>query len=334
VTRGPDRFRMPTSLKKKNKSLSILKPNHIYLGVDGGGTSTRAVLIDADQNLVSQGSSGASNPLRVGVEVAVEHICQAIDQACDRAELSRADIVAAEFGVAGVRREDLRLSLKNRLLREMSTKTLDVVPDTEIALFGATEGKAGLVVIAGTGSNCIGQNQRGERATAGGWGPLAGDEGGAAGIARRALQSIAKAFDGRGKPTVLSEKAVHYFRVQNVEDVGTAIYGANMTNERIAGFAKYVIEAAKEGDQVAADLIKEAGRELGIAAIAVVRKLKLEKTKFVVSYVGGIFHAGELLLKPLLSTIRSAAPRAFLAPPKFPPVMAAAKLAFRLSGGK
>ncbi|HEV7645258.1 MAG TPA: BadF/BadG/BcrA/BcrD ATPase family protein [Pyrinomonadaceae bacterium] len=325
---------MPGRQEKKKKSRSILKPNRIYLGVDGGGTSTRAVLIDQDQNQVSEGTGGASNPLRVGVEVAVEHICQAIDQACDRADLSRADIVAAEFGIAGVRREDLRLSLKNRLLKEMATKTLDVVPDTEIALYGATEGKAGLVVIAGTGSNCLGQNEKGERANAGGWGPLAGDEGGAAGIARRALQSIAKAFDGRAKPTVLSEKAVQYFRVQNVEDVGTAIYGANMTNERIAGFARYVIEAAKEGDKVAVELIKEAGRELGIAAIAVVEKLKLQKSKFVVSYVGGIFNAGDLLLKPLLETIRTAAPKAFLAPPKFPPVVAAAKMAFRHANGK
>ncbi len=325
---------MPGRQEKKIKSRSILKPNRIYLGVDGGGTSTRAVLIDQDQNQVSEGTGGASNPLRVGVEIAVEHICQAIDQACDRADLSRADIVAAEFGIAGVRREDLRLSLKNRLLKEMTTKTLNVVPDTEIALYGATEGKAGLVVIAGTGSNCLGQNEKGERASAGGWGPLAGDEGGAAGIARRALQAIAKAFDGRARPTVLSEKAVQYFRVQNVEDVGTAIYGANMTNERIAGFARFVIEAAKEGDKVAVELIKEAGRELGIAAIAVVEKLKLRKSKFVVSYVGGIFNAGDMLLKPLLETIRTAAPRAFLAPPKFPPVVAAAKMAFRHANGK
>jgi N-acetylglucosamine kinase-like BadF-type ATPase len=325
---------MPGRQEKKIKSRSILKPNRIYLGVDGGGTSTRAVLIDQDQNQISEGTGGASNPLRVGVEIAVEHICQAIDQACDRADLSRGDIVAAEFGIAGVRREDLRLSLKNRLLREMATKTLDVVPDTEIALYGATEGKAGLVVIAGTGSNCLGQNEKGERASAGGWGPLAGDEGGAAGIARRALQAIAKAFDGRAKPTVLSEKAVQYFRVQNVEDVGTAIYGANMTNERIAGFARYVIEAAKEGDKVAVELIKEAGRELGIAAIAVVEKLKLQKSKFVVSYVGGIFNAGDMLLKPLLETIRAAAPKAFLAPPKFPPAVAAAKMAFIYANGK
>lgn len=325
---------MPSSAEKKKKSRSIFKPNRIYLGVDGGGTSTRAVLIDQDQTVISEGRGGASNPLRVGVDKAVENICQALDQACDRADLSRADIVAAEFGIAGVRREDLRLSLKNRLLREMSTGTLDVVPDTEIALYGATEGKAGLVVIAGTGSNCLGQNEKGERAAAGGWGPLAGDEGGAAGIARRALQAIAKAFDGRAKPTTLSEKAVQYFRVQTVEDVGTAIYGANMTNERIAGFARYVIEAAKEGDEVAAGLIWEAGRELGIAAAAVAHKLKLEKRKFVVSCVGGIFNAKELLFAPLLETIRMTAPKAFLAPPKFPPVIAAAKMAFRFLNGK
>ncbi len=325
---------MPTRAVKKKKKRSILRPGRIYLGVDGGGTRTRAVLIDEDQKIISEGSGGASNPLRVGLERSVENICAAVDLACDAADLSRSEIAAAEFGIAGVRREDIRLSLKRRMLTEMYTRSLDVVSDTEIALYGATEGKAGLVVIAGTGSNCLGQNNKGEKAAAGGWGPLAGDEGGAAGIARRALQAIAKASDGRAKPTALSEKAVQYFRVQNVEDVGTAIYGANMTNERIAGFARYVIEAAREKDKVAKELVEEAGMELGAAANAVIRKLKLQKETFVVSYVGGIFSAGELILGPLLKTIRRTAPRAFLAPPKYAPALAAAKMALAYSNNK
>jgi N-acetylglucosamine kinase-like BadF-type ATPase len=319
---------MPADAVKKKDKRSLLKPKRIYLGVDGGGTRTRAILMDESQKIISEGSDGASNPLRVGVDKAVENIFQAVDQACDKANLSHSDIAAAEFGIAGVRREDIRMSLKRRLLETMYTRALDVVPDTEIALYGATEGKAGLVVIAGTGSNCLGQNDKGERAAAGGWGPLAGDEGGAAGIARRALQAIAKASDGRGRETELSEKAVNYFRVQNVEDVGTAIYAANMTNERIAGFARCVIEAAKDRDKVAVALIEEAGHELGIAATAVVKKLKLQKKKFVVSYVGGIFNAGGLIFRPLMKTIHLAAPQAFLGAPKYAPALAAAKMAF------
>jgi N-acetylglucosamine kinase-like BadF-type ATPase len=156
----------------------------------------------------------------------------------------------------------------------------------------------------------------------------------AAGIARRALQAIAKASDGRAAETSLSEKAVNYFRVQNVEDVGTAIYAATMTNERIAGFARCVIDAAKERDKVAMNLIEEAGRELGIAATAVVKKLKLQRKKFPVSYVGGIFNAGDLIFKPLLKTIREAAPGAFLESPKYSPAMAAARMAFTYLNGK
>src|SRR5262245_7243189 len=163
---------MPAHAVKKGKKRSILTPKRIYLGVDGGGTSTRAVLIDQNQGIISEGHDGASNPLRVGVEKAVENIWQAVDQACDRVDLSRADIVAAQFGIAGVRRDDIRLSLKRRLQGEIYTRNVDVVSDTEIALYGATEGAAGLVVIAGTGSNCLGQNEKGEKATAGGWGPL------------------------------------------------------------------------------------------------------------------------------------------------------------------
>ena len=60
-------------------------------------------------------------------------------------------------------------------------------------------GKPGLVVIAGTGSICLGKNEKGEIAISGGWGPLAGDEGGGVGIAQAALHPVAKALTDAGR---------------------------------------------------------------------------------------------------------------------------------------
>src|SRR5882762_11584610 len=90
-----------------------------------------------------------------------------------------------------------------------------VVGDADIALYGATEGAPGLIVIAGTGSNCCGINARGRTACAGGWGPIAGDEGAGAWIARRALRAIARAVDGRGAATSLIGAACTYFHVSD-----------------------------------------------------------------------------------------------------------------------
>ncbi len=319
---------------KGHSSRTKNKQSGLFLGVDGGGTKTLAVLADRNGEVLSQAKTGASNPLRVGVETSVREIAEAVDAACDALGKSRTDIAAAFVGLAGVRREDLRERMRESLQDELGVEILEVATDAEIALHGATDGREGIVIIAGTGSICCGRNSTGEFARAGGWGPLAGDEGGGAGIARRALQQIAKASDGRGEKTMLGEYACRYFRADTSDDLAMAIYSPTMTNDKIAGFARFVIEAARAKDSIATELLTEAARELGIAANAVIKNLGLGKKKFQVAYVGGIFNAEKLIFEPLLEEIRKGAPHAFLAPPLFPPAVAAAKMAFLLTQKK
>lgn len=316
-------------LQKKRSKLSRLKNAHnLYLGIDGGGTKTHAVIISGEKKVVGEAFSGASNPLRVGVDRALSNIFSAVDRACDQAGRSSSDIVSIECGLAGVRREDLRQLIRRLIIQKFRIKNVEVLTDAEIALYGTTLGKQGLVVIAGTGSVCIGQNDKGEKFSAGGWGPIAGDEGGGAGIARRALQAIAKASDGRGKPTALSDVAIEYFRAGRLEDLSVAIYAPQIDNAKIAGFARCVIETAKAGDEVAIDILREAGEELGLAATAVIRKLKMERRKFPIGIVGGIFNAGDLIIKPFLAFVHRTAPKAYIVRPQFAPAVAAAIMAF------
>lgn len=299
----------------------------LYLGVDGGGTKTNIALMNEAREVIAEGSGGPSNPLRVGVETAVNNITKAVDAACDAKDLSRGDIVAATLGLAGVRRQDIRERVRESFVSRFRIRKTAVTTDADIALYGTTLGKAGLVVIAGTGSICLGVNDEGEKAIAGGWGPIAGDEGGGRGIAEQALHSIAKASDGRGPRTKLSERAAEYFRASNPENLIVAIYAPQMDNSRIAGFARCVVETAREGDKVALQIIKDAGRELGTAAVAVLKRLDLDDDKVPIGCVGSIFQAGELLTEPMSHVIRAEAPEAFLAQPKMPPAHAASLMA-------
>lgn len=298
----------------------------IVLGVDGGGTKTQAIITDEEGHALGEGLAGPSNPLRVGVSNAAAAVREAVDRACAAAGVRRTDIASAEVGLAGVRRADLKERMTDAL-RLLGINSIEVVTDADIALYGATNGKPGLVLIAGTGSICCGKNARRKHACAGGWGPLAGDEGSGSWIARRALQAVAQATDGRGAATSLDEAACQYFNVAGPEDLSLAIYAPSMTNDRIAGFARHVIAAANEGDAVASGIITDAGRELASLASTVIRKLRIESERFQVAYVGGVFSAGELVLEPLRRTINLGAPRAFLAPPQLSPALAAAMMA-------
>ncbi len=313
-----------------NKSIGNrrkIHPQNLFLGVDGGGTKTHIVLLDHQKEPVCEGFAGPSNPLRVGVETAVSNIMQAVDAACDKAHKNPGDIVAATLGLAGVRRLDLRESVRRRIIETLGTKKVQVVTDAEIALYGTTLGKAGLVIISGTGSVCFGQDEKGQQAMAGGWGPIAGDEGGGISIATQALQAIAKALDGRGKPTKLSEVGAEYFRASTPEDLVVAIYSPQMDNKKLAGFARYVVETAHKGDEIAIEILSVAGFELGLAAFAVLKKLNLHNKKVPIGMVGSIFKAGELLTKPLLETVHSYAPKPYLQEPILIPANAAAVMA-------
>jgi N-acetylglucosamine kinase-like BadF-type ATPase len=300
---------------------------HAVVGVDGGGTKTEAVVMDSDLRVIGEGRSGASNPLRVGITSAAAAVREAIDNACATAKVRRTDLVAAEVGLAGARRRELRERMRETLL-PLGISDLEVVTDADIALYGATDGAPGLVVIAGTGSICCGINSRGKRVCAGGWGPVAGDEGAGAWIARQALRAVAWASDGRGPQTMLTELACNYFHVSTADDLTTAIYAPTITNERIAGFGKDVVEAAKQKDAIAEAIIRDGGRELGIAAVAVIRALQMERDEFQIAYVGGVFRAsGEMILKPLRAEVAKIAPRAYFQPPHFAPAVAAARMA-------
>ena len=298
----------------------------LVAGVDGGGTRTRAVVLDGHR-VIGEGEAGPSNPLRVGVSHGVTAIRDAIDRACGAALIHRDDLVAVGIGLAGVRRKDIRTRMHDVLVETLGVETIEIVSDGDIALYGATDGKPGVVIISGTGSISVGVNRHGKRVYAGGWGPVAGDEGSGSWIARRALQMVARASDGRGPQTALTEAACEYFQVSAVEDLSTAIYAPTITNDRIAGFSRQVIATARIGDEVALGIIDEAGKELGKAAVAVIRKLKMEQDRFQVAFVGGVFAAGELIVAPLREQVMRVARKAFIGQPSFSPTVAAARMA-------
>ena len=304
----------------------IAPRRQLVVGVDGGGTRTRAAVLD-DGRVLGEGTAGPSNPLRVGIANGAVAIREAIDKACAAARIHRDEIVAAGVGLAGVRRKDIRARMHDVLVESLGIENIDLVSDGDIALYGATDGRPGVVVISGTGSISVGVNRQRKHAYAGGWGPVAGDEGSGSWIARRALQAVARATDERGPKTGLTKAACEFFQVAAADDLSTAIYAPTMTNERIAAFSKLVIDAARKGDEVARDILKDAGRELGKAAITVIKKLKMQDERFQIALVGGVFAAGELVTDALREQIASVAQRAFIDEPSFPPTVAAARMA-------
>src|SRR6185503_18474645 len=209
----------------------------------------------------------------------------------------------------------------------LGIQNLKLVTDFRAALAGALDGEPGVVIIAGTGSIAVGVNEAGEEERSGGWGPTFSDEGSAFDIAKRALHAVAGSFDGRSPSTALTDRVCRRLGIASAVDLPGVIYNGDSEPVEIASLAQVVSEAAEAGDQVAQQILADAGSELGRLVVSVIEKLDMESDSFGVAYVGSVFSSGEYELKASTEKVVRAAPNAELRPPLFAPAVGAAKLA-------
>jgi N-acetylglucosamine kinase len=300
------------------------------LGIDGGGTKTVALVADLQGNVLGRGQSGPSNYQILGLDEAVA----AIAEAASAAGITGHRCEAACLGLAGVGREE------DRALLLPAIESLDLADrvmlehDAAIALAGATVCQPGVVVLAGTGAMAFGMNQSGERKRSGGWGSILGDEGSAYYISRRALTAACRAYDDRGPETILTSKLMEHLGLDDFTDIVKRIYGKGSSPKEIASFAPLVSHAAKDGDEIAIAILKDAAAELALAVEAVVSGLDMENEAFHVAISGSVFKAGELLIAPFSEHVRATARYSEVISPKFEPAMGAALLALQMVGVK
>src|SRR3989442_7266279 len=229
------------------RPLDQRRPSHekLFLGIDGGGTKTHAVITDSSFSVIGQGFSGAANPLRAGLEEAVSHIEQAVSDACAQAGIEIGDIDSACAAIAGINHPIHYHTMKDALDEALQIAGLELVTDARAALEGALDGKPGVVVIAGTGSIAIGVNEEGEQARAGGFGPTLSDEGSGYYIAQRALKAVVSSFDGRSPKTALAEVICNRLGVASPSDLPGVIYNSDAEPVEFASLAELVDEDAR-----------------------------------------------------------------------------------------
>jgi N-acetylglucosamine kinase-like BadF-type ATPase len=301
-----------------------------FIGVDGGASKTAAIVVDGGQKILGRGLAGGSNHLRVGIEEATRNVERAVNVALVEAGIAIRDVEYAYCGIAGSDHPAHRQRVVDSLSVFFPRGNFIVDTDARVALTGAVGFGPGIVIISGTGSVAFGRNVAGQESRAGGWGPTLGDEGSGFWIAREGLAAIVRAHDGRGLATRMTDLLCAEYDLCRAEDLPQFVYATTTHADDIARYGKLVIEAAQLGDDVVArEIMTRGGSELAECVLAVARGLHMTDSEFPVAYVGGAFHAGELLLNPMRLRIQREAPGAVLAPPARPPVEGAAMMAMR-----
>jgi N-acetylglucosamine kinase-like BadF-type ATPase len=212
------------------------------------------------------------------------------------------------------------------------TANIQLKHDAITALVGASEGKLGVVVIAGTGAVAYGQLDNGEEARSSGWGYIMGDEGSAYWIGIEAIRAACKARDGRDKSTTLVNRIPEYLQLQDLTDLHRKLYAQELSRSVVASLAKITADAAGAGDKLSIRLLERAGQELAQAALAVIARLGKLEVGLPVYQSGGVFLAGSLILEPFQAAITMASPNSTVKGSSFSPVVGSLFLALQAAG--
>jgi N-acetylglucosamine kinase-like BadF-type ATPase len=302
----------------------------IFLGIDGGGTRTRAILVNEQGLVLSEGQAGPSNHHNVGIDAAGFALRAATEAAWFAAGLPLAPASAAFLGCAGVKAsvDIARLTAAAEAAGLAPAGHVTVANDLHNALTGGLAGSPGIALIAGTGTNCLGRDATGASFMCGGWGWLLDDIGGGVGIALAGLRAATRAADGRAPQTVLLPAALAFFGLSEANELLERLYVRDCPPEEIAAFASVVTREAGSGDAAALCALREGANALAQLVAGAERALQFPDGPEVV-LLGGCACSGAPYQPMVETAILDAVPGAHLVTPAGPPVHGAALNALR-----
>jgi N-acetylglucosamine kinase-like BadF-type ATPase len=300
----------------------------LYLGIDGGQSSTKALLADETGKVIGRGRGGPCNHVASaeGRGRFLSAVGDCLRQAYHEAGLESSSVHFASvcLGLSGGT-EDKEAYVKELIASDRYKLT----HDAEIALIGGTGGEPGIIIIAGTGSIAFGRNAEMRTARAGGWGYIFGDEGGGFDLTKQALRRALQYEEGWGSPTVLHKALLEVSGASDANHLMHWFYN-NFDRKHIASYAKLVIDAAEQGDEVALEVLRVAVESLTRYVAGVYNQL-FEKTEAVqIVGVGGVLKS-HLFTQQLMQHIYTSI-RCPLGNPRFSPVAGALLEALRWDG--
>ncbi|SRR5579875_1085796 len=239
------------------------------LAIDGGGTKTESVLINDNLDKVAIGYAGPSNYQTIGMKRAIRNIEKAAFQVFKTLGVSQPVDIAC-VALAGINSKlDYENILKELVKQELWIK-LKIVHDGEAALYAATRGKGGIIVILGTGSLVAAYDKSNHYIRCCDWGHLVGDEGSAYRIAIRALSRLLKGYDGRMSRLKSEKEILDALNIEDPSEIASILY-TRLNNEDVARLSRLIIEKSDEDEELM-KIIEEEARSISECIKTVMEK--------------------------------------------------------------
>lgn len=306
-----------------------------YLGVDGGGTKTSFLLIDAAGNALATTTTGTCHVHQVGFDGFENVLRGGIETVCQMANITLSDITFSFLGVPAYGENQAELERMEEHVKQIfPAGNFKCGNDVEAGWAGSLACKPGINLILGTGAIALGVDSEGNCARSSGWGHICGDEGSAHWIAKKGIEIFGKIADGRLDKTPLYEIFKNKLNLGlDFDLIYLILNDFKQDRGKVAGLATLVYEAATQDDPYAIEVFREAAHECFLMVKSVCKGLNLQDT-VTISYSGSVFNSGELILAPLRDYLFSAGIPFELAPPVLTPVKGSALYALKLHTGE
>ena len=295
------------------------------LGIDGGGSRTRALLCDTYGQIIGKGLSGGTNPRTSSAGELKAHLQEAIEQATRSIACSK--ILAAHFGIAGAGDARARAKVQaitKELLSEQTTRTIG--HDLEIALVGGLGSNTGIVLVAGTGSACYGRTCDGRSTKCGDWGDLVDDVGSGSWIGLRALQVCVRQTDGRLPESPLKQAVMDFLKIEHMDAFKTRIHDSGLSRSERAQVAPIILDLAKKGDEVSLAIVAECVDALSSCVFITSRQLGIKSPTVLLA--GGLFQH-TYFSNSLEAALNARIPNAIITQPILSPTAGAVLMALK-----
>jgi len=291
----------------------------VVLGIDGGGTRTRASIVDVDSvdgdRALAFAESGSIKRLRVGAEAAEENLRAILKDVYAQAGVQ--SVSAASCGVASATMPGITEWII-AVFNDFRVARSEVVGDHIIALDAAFHGGPGILQIAGTGTNTIGRAQDGAFESAGGWSSRLGDEGSGYWIGLHAIRRALNAYD-RDDPTQVLKKVGEIWGTPTMDQLINV--GDGTPAPDFAALAPAINDLAEAGDPVALGVLHQAAADLVANVLLVRSKLRskhpaagelpdseIPVTEIPVAWTGSVIGKMPIVREAFFSGLRTAAP--------------------------
>lgn len=305
----------------------------LFIGIDAGGTTTRAVLLDSTGRVLGEGAAGPGNHHNLGLVRAVRNMRSAARSAFRVAGKTPQPAKCVFVGCAGVKSHTdiARVTAALESAGLGAAGDIDVCNDLHNALAGGLSGKPGIALIAGTGSNCLGRDASGAMWMCGGWGWLLDAPGSAFGLTLSAMNRVVREADGREPQGALLPSLLAFLGLPEANEILARLYCEKWTPDDLAAFAPAVVRCSANGDSAAQRILREGAAALAGLVAATARNLHFPKGPDVV-ILGGCARSGPPYQTMVEAAIRKACPKARVVEPAGSPLLGAALNVLRLGG--